>query len=217
MLQREHVDLAFTVVRDVEPLYEFEHAKIRPLGPDDDDRIAPIVGHNLGDVHIATRARGCGLARRGRSPRLEVEDLVQARDDIARNAVVNGLNPDLVADAPNVEVLQDAHHALNVGPGVRDDEQIARPVDRDVTVLGFEMPEHARNLFGARVAKPMKARDVTLLPGARLTGHVNRGTCLGVGLIDDLVEAPVGHHGEPVGLEDRQEGLVRLGDGDFLR
>jgi hypothetical protein len=54
------------------------------------------------------------------------------------------------------------HHALDVRPRVRDDEEVARAVDGDVAVLRLEVAEDVRDLVGAHVAQPVDARDVAI-------------------------------------------------------
>ena len=63
------------------------------------------------------------------------------------------LDPDLVAHPADVDVLEDAHHALDVRAGVRDDEEVAGAVDGDVAVLRLEVAEDGRDVLGARVAQ----------------------------------------------------------------
>ena len=169
------------------------------------------------DVAARGRALLARLARRSRpAASLEVEDLVQARRDVGGDAVVNRLDPDLISDAADVDVLEDAHHALDVRAGVRDDEQVAGAVDRDVAVLRLEVAEDVRDVVGAGVAHAVDARDVAILPRRRLPGDDDRRAHLRVGRVDDLVEPPVWHDRQPVRLEDRQERLVGLGNGHLL-
>ncbi len=96
-----------------------------------------------------------GLAAAGAAPPppLRSKTSFEARRDVRRDAVVNRLDPDLVAHPADVDVLEDAHHALDVRAGVRDDEQVAGAVDGDVAVLRLEVTEHVRDLVGARVAQ----------------------------------------------------------------
>ena len=61
------------------------------------------------------------------------------------------------------------------------------------------------------------ARHVTVFGGRALPGAVEgRGLRGDAARLDDLEEATVRDDGQAVGLEDGQERLVELGDGDLL-
>ena len=181
VLQGEDVNLTLAALRNVESSNELENPEIRALGRDDDDRVAAFVGQDLRDVHVAAH-RGRTASRLGRRSTLaNVEHLRKASHDVGRAAVVNRLNPYLIADAAHVDVLQDPHHPLDVGSRVRNDEEIPRSVDGDVAVLRFEVAEDARDLLGVRVAQAVKPRDEAVFARRGLTCHVDGDGRLRVG------------------------------------
>ena len=226
VLQRQDVDLALAGLRDVDAFDQLEDAQVRALGGDDDERVRAIVGHDLRDVQIADggrdrRAGAAGLARRGRAAggsTLDVEQLVDALLDVARGRVVHRLDEDLIAARADVDLLEDLHHPADVRAGVGEDDHVRGAVDGDVGLLGLELPEHVRRVVGADVAEAVHAGDEAILVRRALRCAVDgRALVRDLVRLDDLEEATVRNDGEPVRLEDGEERLVRLGDGDLLR
>ena len=129
------------------------------------------------------------------------------------------LEPDLVAGRRDVEVLEDALHPPDVLAGVGEDEEVPGRVGDDARVAGRELPEDVGgDVLGVHVVKTEHARHVALFAGRRLARTRDGGGLLGDVLgVDDLPEGAARDHGEPVRLQHREEGLVRLGDGDLLR
>ncbi len=224
VLKRQDVDLPLAGLRHVEPLHQLEDAQVRLLGRHDDDGVRALVGHDLRDAIGAMRgALGRRPLRRrsvGRAAAraLHVEQLVHALGDVGSRRVVDGLDEDLLAGAPHVDLLEQVHHPADVRARVGDDEQVARRVHRDVSVLRLELAEHVGRVVGAHVGQAVDAGDVAVLRGGRLRGAVDRRALRDrSSRLDDLEEAAVGHHREAVRFQDGKERLVGLGDGDLLR
>ena len=76
----------------------------------------------------------------------QVEQLVHALGQLLRGAVVHRLDPHVLSRAAHVDFLHDAHQAAHLRSGVRDDQELAGRVHRNVAVLALELPEQGHRL-----------------------------------------------------------------------
>jgi hypothetical protein len=206
----EHHDVHLPLARrgHVDGAEKLEQPLVPRLRADHEERVRPLERDELRHPRVASargrlgRLVGCAFG---------VEQLVELLLHVVGRGVCERLEPHLVFGLRDVELVQDAHHPVNVRAGVGQDEDVAvgehRPLFR-----GELREDGLRDFVGRHVRDAMQVRHEARLGRYEIVRSVDRRFVPRLLRVDDLREAPVRDDREVIRRQQRQERFVRFCD-----
>ena len=196
VLQITHLGVAAAFERRVEMGDQRLDAQPRRLVAADEHAVGAIVGDDAG-------GRAAAAFRRS----LLGEERIDHPDHFAGRGMLQVDDVDLVV-ALLVDAIDDAHHAADVAGAIRNDEDVAGRIGRQVRGLRHQRAQHRHQLRRIHVFDGDDLGDELFRTGITRSGQIPVGHLAGVGIRHDLDDAAGFHGDELVDLQQRQEGLV---------